>query len=109
MPVCEKTISKSVKYSQDNPWERGQRKRNKVPFTQFFRDPAEQIENDEGDMKDEEKNIRNLIKYQVFHKSEHQSAMDQISNYSTKSRNIRVGLILYVPPSLRAGGLSICK
>ena len=36
-------------------------------------------------MKDEEKNIRNLIKYEVFHESVHQFAMDQISNYSINS------------------------
>ena len=54
MPVCKKTIAKSIKNTEDEPRESSQGKRYKIPSPQFFRNPAKQIEENERDMKNEE-------------------------------------------------------
>lgn len=66
MPVCKKTIAKSIKDTEDKPRESSQDKRDKIPFAQFFRNPAKQIEDDERDMKNEEESVCNFIKISGF-------------------------------------------
>ena len=67
MPVGKETIAKSIEEAEDKPWESGQAERQEIPFAQFLRDPAKQIEDDERDVKNEEKDVGDFIKYLVVH------------------------------------------
>ena len=60
MPVRKKTIAKSIKDTEDKPRESSQAKRYKIPFAQFFRNPAKQVEDDERDVKNEEEGVGNF-------------------------------------------------
>ena len=47
MPVCEKTISESIKYSQDKPGESCQQQGDQIPSSQGAGDPAKKVEHDQ--------------------------------------------------------------
>jgi hypothetical protein len=57
MPVCEETITKSVKNAQYKPGKGGKRKCNKIPLSKGFYNPPKQIEKDQTDMENVEEDI----------------------------------------------------
>ncbi len=61
MPVSEKAVSKSIKSTHDNPGESRYAKRDKIPFSQLFWNPAKKVEANKCDMEYNEKAVRNFI------------------------------------------------
>lgn len=61
VPVCKKAISKAIKDSKYEPRKGGDRERDEIPLARSFRNPAKEVEQDECDVKYEEKCICDLV------------------------------------------------
>lgn len=67
VPVCKKTISKAIAYSQTKPWDRREKQSDQIPFPQRSRGPSKKIKKNERNMKHEKKGIRKFVECYVFH------------------------------------------
>ena len=83
VPVGQRTVSQSIKDSQDKPGSGGQQKADEIQTPGFLQDPSEQVEEDKAGMKNCKEEVKKLHPLLIVNK--------QIGKFNTFSpRNSKV-------------------